>query len=183
MYKSKLQKLCQQRSWSLPEYSSVKDGPDHMPRFTGTVFVNGHPFHTPNACRSSKEAQKEAAKLAYDHFSASRTPPREPPRLPPLPPPSDDGSYDSAGTRSSSENTILQRYLASLDSVQPKLPGRNDGSKVTESHLFVGGSSSENTIFQRYLASFDPVQPKLPGRNDGSKVTESHLLVGGSSAD
>ncbi|KAF8007337.1 hypothetical protein BT93_K1364 [Corymbia citriodora subsp. variegata] len=166
MYKSKLQELCQQRAWSLPEYSAVKDGPDHMPSFTGTVFVNGHPFHTQKACRSSKEAQNEAARLAYDHFFAPRTPPREPPRVAPAPAPapapSDDGSYDSAGTRSSSENTILQRYLASLDSVQPKLPGRNDGSKVSESHL---------------PANLENEQLELPESDDISEAAESSSIA------
>ncbi|KAK2969169.1 hypothetical protein RJ640_009928 [Escallonia rubra] len=75
MYKSKLQELCHQYSWNLPEYTSVKDGQDHNPRFTATVTVNGIPFQTsPDQCRrSSKEAQNQAAKLAFDHFTAAKT--------------------------------------------------------------------------------------------------------------
>ncbi|KAK3029819.1 hypothetical protein RJ639_038007 [Escallonia herrerae] len=76
MYKSKLQELChQQHSWNLPEYTSVKDGQDHNPRFTATVTVNGIPFQTsPDQChRSSKEAQNQAAKLALDHFTSAKT--------------------------------------------------------------------------------------------------------------
>ncbi|KAI8001071.1 Double-stranded RNA-binding protein 1 [Camellia lanceoleosa] len=36
MYKSKLQVLCQQNSWGLPDYYTTKDGPDHNPFFKAT---------------------------------------------------------------------------------------------------------------------------------------------------
>ncbi|KAL6559058.1 HLA class II histocompatibility antigen, DR beta 4 chain [Orobanche hederae] len=70
MYKSKLQELCQRRSWELPEYTTVKDGPDHMPRFTAAVTVHGQVFETPALCKSSKDAQNTAARIAFDHFNA-----------------------------------------------------------------------------------------------------------------
>lgn len=72
MYKSKLQELCHQQAWDLPVYATVKDGPDHCPRFTTTVTVIGIPFESPqNQCKSSKEAQNVAAKLAYDSLSVT----------------------------------------------------------------------------------------------------------------
>ncbi|XP_057778870.1 double-stranded RNA-binding protein 1-like [Salvia miltiorrhiza] len=70
MYKSKLQELCQRRSWELPEYATAKDGPDHMPRFSATVTVHGQVFETPAHCKSSKEAQNTAARVAFDSLTA-----------------------------------------------------------------------------------------------------------------
>lgn len=74
MYKSKLQELCQRRSWELPEYTTVKDGPDHMPRFTAAVNVHGQVFETPAHCKSAKEAQNNAAQIAFDHFNVPPPP-------------------------------------------------------------------------------------------------------------
>ncbi|KAM3264962.1 double-stranded RNA-binding protein 1 isoform X1 [Capsicum annuum] len=74
MYKTKLQELCHQFAWNLPEYATEKDGPDHNPRFTATVIVNGVSFESPkDQCRSSKEAQNHAAHIAYDHFNAPQS--------------------------------------------------------------------------------------------------------------
>ncbi|KAJ4953565.1 hypothetical protein NE237_030397 [Protea cynaroides] len=70
MYKSKLQELCHKKGWSFPDYSSVKDGPDHNPQFTASVTINGRSFQTNGFCRTSKEAQNEAAMMAYDHFTS-----------------------------------------------------------------------------------------------------------------
>ncbi|XP_030463781.2 double-stranded RNA-binding protein 1-like isoform X1 [Syzygium oleosum] len=164
MYKSKLQELCHQRSWGLPEYAAVKEGPDHMPRFTGTVSVNGVSFRTPDPCKSSKEAQNEAARLAFDHWSAPRPPPREPPRVapPPPPPPSGDGGDDAAGTGASSESTMLDHLLADLQKVQPKKPEINEISEVAESHL---------------LANLEKQQPELPESNEMSKPAESSSIA------
>lgn len=86
MYKSKLQVLCQQRSWPLPEYNSAKQGLDHNPRFSATVTVNGQQFSSPNLFRASKEAQNDVAKLAFDHFSLLNNPNSQP-KLP-IPKPS-----------------------------------------------------------------------------------------------
>ncbi|XP_020553617.1 uncharacterized protein LOC105173936 isoform X2 [Sesamum indicum] len=74
MYKSKLQELCHRRSWELPEYTTVKNGPDHMPRFTATVNVHGEVFQTPALCRSAKDAQNTAARIAFDHFNVPSSP-------------------------------------------------------------------------------------------------------------
>ncbi|WMV34925.1 hypothetical protein MTR67_028310 [Solanum verrucosum] len=54
---------------AIKEYATEKDGPDHNPRFTATVTVNGVSFELPkDQWRSSKEAQNHAAHIAYDHF-------------------------------------------------------------------------------------------------------------------
>ncbi|XP_051131473.1 double-stranded RNA-binding protein 1-like isoform X2 [Andrographis paniculata] len=86
MFKSKLQELCQRKSWDLPEYNTTRDGPAHMPRFVATVNVCGQMFRTPTICRSSKEAQNTAARIAFEHLAASSAPrdaqPLPPPVLP-----------------------------------------------------------------------------------------------------
>ncbi|XP_060197473.1 double-stranded RNA-binding protein 1-like isoform X3 [Lycium barbarum] len=74
MYKTKLQELCHQFAWNLPEYATEKEGPDHNPRFTATVIVNGVSFESPeDQCRSSKEAQNVAAHIAFDHFTVPKS--------------------------------------------------------------------------------------------------------------
>ncbi|KAL7096392.1 hypothetical protein ACP275_10G076500 [Erythranthe tilingii] len=75
MNKSKLQEFCQRRNWELPEYTTVKVGPDHMARFTAVVNVNGHRFETPEPCKSAKDAQNTAARIAFNHFNAPPPPP------------------------------------------------------------------------------------------------------------
>nr|XP_023892345.1 double-stranded RNA-binding protein 1-like [Quercus suber] len=52
-------------------YSTMKDGPDHHPRFNSSVSVNGLFFHSPFPSKSSKDAQNAAAKLAFLHFTGS----------------------------------------------------------------------------------------------------------------
>ncbi|KAK9221317.1 hypothetical protein WN944_009743 [Citrus x changshan-huyou] len=79
MYKTKVQELCHQKRWSLPRYSTMKDGADHDPRFKSSVSVNGLSFHSSVSCKSSKESQNDAAKLAFLHFT-SPPPPPPPPR-------------------------------------------------------------------------------------------------------
>ncbi|KAI4348475.1 hypothetical protein L6164_009196 [Bauhinia variegata] len=97
MYKTKLQELCHKKSWNLPEYSTRREGPDHNPRHTATVTVNGTDFHSPEPCRAAKEAQNNAAKVAFEHFwvlptpslpySPSFPPPPDPSNAPSFPPP------------------------------------------------------------------------------------------------
>ncbi|XP_011034324.1 PREDICTED: double-stranded RNA-binding protein 1-like isoform X3 [Populus euphratica] len=81
MYKSKLQELCQQRAWELPTYESSRQGQAHNPRFLATVTVNDIFFHSPSPANTSKKAQNDAAKLAYEHFSIPRPSPSPSPSL------------------------------------------------------------------------------------------------------
>nr|XP_034887132.1 double-stranded RNA-binding protein 1-like isoform X5 [Populus alba] len=69
MYKSKLQEVCQQRGWEMPTYQVAKQGLDHNPLFSATVTVNATTFSSPSPSSSSKKAQSDAAKLAFNHFS------------------------------------------------------------------------------------------------------------------
>ncbi|KAI9082382.1 hypothetical protein K1719_035805 [Acacia pycnantha] len=79
MYKMRLQELCHQKRWGLPRYSAMKDGPDHIPSFKASVFVNGLNFDCFGPSSSGKLAQNDAAMLAFLHFTSSE---------PPLPSPS-----------------------------------------------------------------------------------------------
>ncbi|KAL5999349.1 HLA class II histocompatibility antigen, DR beta 4 chain [Asimina triloba] len=111
MYKSRLQELCHQKSWSLPTYTSSKDGPDHCPTFNATVSVNGIDFHAPNSAKSSKDAQNEAAKIAFHHFTT-------PHPLPPSPlPGSSTGIVDSSNTANGTSTSEMtnQEKLANSD--------------------------------------------------------------------
>ena len=74
MYKSKLQEMCQKSHWSLPTYTTSKQGLDHNPSFSATVVVNGQSFHAQNFSKSSKEAQNDAAKIALDCLCNPRLP-------------------------------------------------------------------------------------------------------------
>ncbi|TKY46846.1 Double-stranded RNA-binding protein 1 [Spatholobus suberectus] len=70
MYKTKLQELCHQRRWGLPKYSAMKDGPDHMPSFKASVYVNGVTFTSAGALSSLKEAHNQAAMFAFLDFTS-----------------------------------------------------------------------------------------------------------------
>ncbi|XP_007030026.2 PREDICTED: double-stranded RNA-binding protein 4 [Theobroma cacao] len=74
MYKSKLQELCQKKAWDLPEYDTTKQGQDHNPRFEAAVVVNGMSFQSQNPVRSAKEAQNDAARVAFLHFTSPPIP-------------------------------------------------------------------------------------------------------------
>lgn len=71
MYKSKLQELCHKRRWGLPKYSAMQDGLDHKASFKASVVVNGETFNSPAAFTSSKQAQNQAAMLAFLTFSSA----------------------------------------------------------------------------------------------------------------
>ncbi|KAG6750789.1 hypothetical protein POTOM_045304 [Populus tomentosa] len=104
MYKSKLQELCQQRAWELPTYESSRQGQAHNPRFLATVTVNNISFHSPSPSNTSKKAQNDAAKLAYEHFSISR----------PSPSPSVSGDYHSAYLHRMSSRNYPYATMATL---------------------------------------------------------------------
>lgn len=56
--------------WGLPRYTAMKDGPDHNPCFQASVSVNGFSFDSPIACKSSKQAQNQAAMAAFLQFTS-----------------------------------------------------------------------------------------------------------------
>lgn len=64
-WKNELQELVQQKfSSNLPKYTSQKEGPDHAPFFKASVLVDGRVLGQGQG-KSKKEAEQEAAKLAY----------------------------------------------------------------------------------------------------------------------
>ncbi|CAI0452385.1 unnamed protein product [Linum tenue] len=73
MFKTQLQELCQKKRWALPWYSAMRDGPDHSPRFKASVSIDGLTFHSPPSCNSFKQAQNEAAQIAFRHFTSPPT--------------------------------------------------------------------------------------------------------------
>ncbi|KAI3927432.1 hypothetical protein MKW92_044422 [Papaver armeniacum] len=79
-FMTKLQEICDHDLWGFPNYTSIRDGPG---RFKASVLVCGKTFHAPDFCKSSQEAQNEAAKLAYHHFStaSSKTPLNRPAKI------------------------------------------------------------------------------------------------------
>ncbi|XP_048439684.1 double-stranded RNA-binding protein 1-like isoform X2 [Pyrus x bretschneideri] len=142
MYKSRLQELCQQRKWRLPEYNTTKVGLDHIPCFSATVTINGFDFHTVDTFRSSKEAQNDAAKHAFDHLSDHPQPkPRNPIPVPssfpqPCLPSSSSTSFCSAlpSTAAADSNTtheapqIVQPKIQETHQIPP-LPLQFSGNK------------------------------------------------------
>lgn len=53
----------------MPEYRTIKGGPDHCPLFKAEVIVNGLSFTAPEFSKTAKDAQSKAAKLALEHFT------------------------------------------------------------------------------------------------------------------
>jgi ribonuclease-3 len=77
-YKTGLQELAAQDVGSMPHYRVEERGPDHAKEFTATVFLDGRPFGTGEG-RSKKEAEQQAARVAYARLTArgERAVPRE----------------------------------------------------------------------------------------------------------
>ncbi|CAL1404524.1 unnamed protein product [Linum trigynum] len=98
MFKTQLQELCQKKRWALPWYSAMRDGPDHSPRFKASASIDGLTFHSPPSCNSFKQAQNEAAQIAFRHFTS--------------PPPSSEvpsnDHHDPDALNSGSSNEALQ---------------------------------------------------------------------------
>ena len=68
-YKSLLQEFCQRLYRNYPDYRLVKrSGPEHARIFSVEVAVNGQVFG-PATGKSKKNAEREAAKLAYEALS------------------------------------------------------------------------------------------------------------------
>ncbi|KAL5720343.1 hypothetical protein ACHQM5_013020 [Ranunculus cassubicifolius] len=125
MYKTKLQEICHQRLWSLPTYSSIKDGPDHYPRFRASVVVNGISFDSSDFCKSSKEAQTEAAKVAFHHFNLNASPNSSVP------------SSIASSSASSIETVVVKNEVSSNCMVYGSSSGVSDGRELADvNHVY-----------------------------------------------
>lgn len=68
-WKTSLQELTAERGIGVPEYHLKETGPDHEKFFTANVWVGKSSFSTGSG-RSKKEAEQEAAELAYRELAA-----------------------------------------------------------------------------------------------------------------
>jgi ribonuclease III len=69
-YKTLLQELAQKRFKSYPKYVMVKKtGPDHDKTFWIDVKINNQSFG-PGTGKNKKEAEQQAAGIAYEHFTS-----------------------------------------------------------------------------------------------------------------
>ena len=64
MHKNQLQELAQSEGYNLPSYSSIREGPDHAPRFKASVTFNGEVFESPGYSPSLRQAEHAAAEVA-----------------------------------------------------------------------------------------------------------------------
>ncbi|CAN1171894.1 Double-stranded RNA-binding protein 2 [Linum perenne] len=69
MYKNQLQELAQRSCFNLPAYTSIREGPDHAPRFKATVNFNGEVFECPHYCSTLRQAEHSAAEVALNSLS------------------------------------------------------------------------------------------------------------------
>ncbi|XP_024186096.1 double-stranded RNA-binding protein 4 isoform X5 [Rosa chinensis] len=183
MFKSKLQELCQKKAWPLPEYSSNKEGLDHDPRFSATVKINGREFNTVDPFRSSKLAQNDAARLAFDHFSAPATRPipfdfPQPSlvAIAPAPTPTPSGLPTGLGTDWSFTNTPLQLQKTQETHQPPQVSGNATvaGSQISGRALGVEGDNRSKGIqhlhknqLQRYAHKRNLILPVYSCEREG----------------
>ncbi|KAL3649746.1 Double-stranded RNA-binding protein 6 [Castilleja foliolosa] len=73
MYKNQLQELAQRSCFNLPSYTSIREGPDHAPRFKSSVNFNGETYECPSFCSTLRQAEHSAAEVALNSL-ASRGP-------------------------------------------------------------------------------------------------------------
>ncbi|KAL1532183.1 double-stranded RNA-binding protein 2-like isoform X1 [Salvia divinorum] len=66
MYKNQLQELAQRSCFNLPAYTSIREGPDHAPRFKAVVNFNGESFESPSYCSTLRQAEHSAAEVALN---------------------------------------------------------------------------------------------------------------------
>ncbi|XP_062007648.1 double-stranded RNA-binding protein 1-like isoform X2 [Rosa rugosa] len=170
MFKSKLQELCQKKAWPLPEYSSKKEGLDHDPRFSATVKINGLEFNTVDPFRSSKLAQNDVARLAFDHFSAPATRP-----IPfDFPQPSLVAVTPSGlGTDRSFTNTPLQlqKTQETHQAPQVSVNATDGGSQISGNATVDGSQVSGNATVAGFKVSGNATV-------DGSQVSDNATVAG-----
>ena len=66
--KTALQELVAASGWPAPEYRVTESGPDHDKSFEAVAIVNGSTFISGRG-KSKREAEQEAARLAYEELS------------------------------------------------------------------------------------------------------------------
>ncbi|ONI17028.1 hypothetical protein PRUPE_3G133800 [Prunus persica] len=143
MYKSKLQELCQQRKWRLPKYNATKLGLDHNPRFSASVTINSVAFDTVQLFSSSKEAQNDAARLAFAHFSDPQ--PRHTNRSP-SPSSFPQPSLPASSALPSTTSINLTDTHDTKQTLQPEIQETHENSYVPVefSGIASGGNSQAN---------------------------------------
>ncbi|KAI9185326.1 hypothetical protein LWI28_006210 [Acer negundo] len=129
MFKSKLQEYCQGKRWELPLYHTIKEGPSHNPLFQTTVTVNGLSF-TNEFCKTTKEGQNNAARLALLHFATSSSP-----------------ASTSVSIGSSSQSTVqpnMMQETKQIPQVKATTAVAKDTNGSTDREVFC--SSSQSTV-------------------------------------
>lgn len=82
MSKSQLQEHCQALRKNLPKYDSKrKGGPDHSPEWISRVKLFDGSIHLSSPTASKKEAEKEAALIAYNYLEKNFPIPPKTPRV------------------------------------------------------------------------------------------------------
>ena len=66
--KTALQEIVAAAGWQPPEYRVTESGPDHDKSFVAIAIVNGVSYDQ-GAGKSKREAEQEAARLAYEALS------------------------------------------------------------------------------------------------------------------
>jgi len=66
MHKNRLQEFCAQTHKKLPIYKVELEGEYHQPKYKCTVEVDGKQFSSTGTFSRKKEAEQDAARLAYE---------------------------------------------------------------------------------------------------------------------
>ncbi|KAI9186904.1 hypothetical protein LWI28_022090 [Acer negundo] len=138
MYKARLQEYCQSKRWELPLYTTIKEGPPHDPRFQTTVTVNNLSF-TNRICKTTKEGQNNAARLALLHFFT---------------PTSSSSATASVSVGSSSQHTVQPNMMQETN----QIPQVNATAAVAKD---ANGSTDQEVLFSVGSSSQSTVQPNM----------------------
>lgn len=103
VYKNLLQETAHRAGMKLPEYTTIRSGPGHVPVFSCTVELAGMSF-TGEPAKTKKQAQKNAAIAAWSTLKQRSSTSLSSSPLP------------GSGCSDEQEQVIVARYLASLQS-------------------------------------------------------------------
>ena len=70
MHKNRLQEFCAQTHKKLPIYKVELEGEYHQPKYKCTVEVDGKQFSSTGTFSRKKEAEQDAARVAYEILAA-----------------------------------------------------------------------------------------------------------------